>query len=230
MPISTDRFSIEGEPIASIRVILCEGSGDKSLFEELIAVRKLPDFYVTHPVQEIHPGGREGFEKRLRSLKLQPGFDAVTGIIVVSDNNSNPSASFDAVRKHIHDAECDSPNHPYVVKAGTPAVAVVMLPNDGVKGQLETLCLEAVKTAWPHEFQCAEKFGECMGIAPWSQSKQEKARLRALISHICKKDPNSSLTHLWGENRELVVPVDHKCFNHLADFLSRFDRLVAEAQ
>ena len=184
---------------------------------------------MTHPIAEIHPGGRGGYEKRLRSLRLQPGFEEVTGIIVASDNDANPSASFKDVRKHIHEAEFPAPNHPLIATKGKPGVAVIMLPKTNAPGQLETLCLESVQTAWPKEFKCAEAYGECTGITSWPQGKQERARLRALISHICKKDPNSSLTHLWSDGRELVVPLTHHCFTPLADFLMNFDALVATA-
>lgn len=228
--MSATTLTINQESITSARILLCEGSGDRSFFQELIAVRDLPDFYVTHPIPEIHPGGRGGFEQRLRSFRVTPGFDQVTGIIVVSDNDNNPNASFADVRRHIHGAGYVSPNHPFLVAAGQPAVAVMMLPSEGTPGQLETLCLESVKAAWPTQFQCAETYGECAGIGAWTQGKQERARLRALISHICRTDPNSSLTHLWSDGRELVIPLNHDCFNDIVDFLGGFDAAINDAE
>ena len=102
----------------------------------------------------------------------------------------------------------------------------MMVPKDE-EGQLETLCLRAVSDAWPKQFQCAEKYAECVEIESWSMGKQEKAKLRALISHICKEDPNTSLAHLWHGRRELVIPLDHDCFTPIADFLSGFDAAIA---
>jgi len=220
-------LSIDEEPINYPRVILCEGSGDKNFFQELIKARDLPEFYVVHPREKIDHGGRRGFEQRLRGLRLQPGFDAVRGIIVVSDNDHDPSASFQEVRTLIHDASYSAPNHPFAVVAGPPAVAIMMIPAENENGQLETLCLRAISAAWPQQFHCAEQYAVCAGIQTWAVGKQERAKLRALISHICKKDPNTSLTHLWHDGRELVIPLDHDCFTPIADFLNGFAAAIA---
>jgi hypothetical protein len=222
-------FTIDQEPINSTRVLLCEGSGDKSFFKELIRIRALPEFYITHPIDKLHDGGRRGFSQRLRALKLQPGFDAVRGIIVTSDNDNNPDASFREVRALIHDAGYNAPNHPFVINAGPPAITVMMIPAPDETGQLETLCLAAIRDAWPLQFRCAEAYAGCVGIGTWTTGKQERAKLRALISHICKKDPNSSLTHVWSDGREVVIPLDRNCFDHIAAFLNGFDAAIAMA-
>lgn len=49
-------FSVDREPITSTRVLLCEGSGDKNFFQELIKARDLPGFYVIHPREGIEVG------------------------------------------------------------------------------------------------------------------------------------------------------------------------------
>jgi hypothetical protein len=222
-------FAVDQESISSSRVLLCEGSGDKNFFQELIRLRNLPGFYVTHPRDKIDAGGRSGFAQRLRGLRLQPGFEGVRGLVVASDNDRDPNASFEQVRTLIHDAEFKAPNHPYVVAAGDPVVSVMMVPAGNEAGQLETLCLRAIHDAWPEQFQCAESYAECAGISAWSVGKRERAKLRALVSHICKKDPNSSLTHLWHDSRELVIPLDNPCFDSIANFLGGFDASIAAA-
>ena len=107
-------FAIDQEAISSTRVLLCEGSGDKNFFQELIKARRLPDFYITHPRDKIDHGGRRGFAQRLRGLRIQPGFEAVIGIIIASDNDRNRNASFQEVRNLIHEADYRAPNHPFV--------------------------------------------------------------------------------------------------------------------
>jgi len=217
------------ENISSRFVLLCEGGGDKNFFEELIRVRSLPSFYVTHPRMSIDPGGRSGFTSRLRGLRLQHGFDRIKGIIVASDNDRDPAASFKEVRGQIHEAEYKAPNHPFTVSAGTPAVSIMMVPGADL-GQLETLCLEAIEDEWPKEFACASTYAACVGTEKWPNvGKRERAKLRALVSHICQKDPNSSLSHLWHDKRELVIPLTHKCFDPISTYLSGFEAAVAEA-
>jgi hypothetical protein len=220
-------FAIEQEPISSSRVILCEGGGDKNFFESLIRERELPEFYVTHPRDKIDDGGRRGFAQRLRGLRLQQGFDMVTGVIVVSDNDRNPNASFQEVRNLIHEAEYKAPNRPFVVAPGSPSVVVMMIPSENENGQLETLCLRAIANAWPDKYVCAEKYAKCIGIDKWTnENKQERATLRALVSHLCQKDPNTSLSHLWHDGREVVIPLKSDHFTAIADFLSGFDALI----
>ena len=225
---ATLNLAVDQEPIASTRAILCEGSGDKNLLQELIKARALPDFYITHPRNNIRPGGRQGFSHRLRGLRLQPGFDELRGIAIISDSDRDRDASFAEVRSQIHEAGFSSPNRELDCIAGPPAIVVLMVPI-GELGQLETLCLRAIKDAWPTQFECAEMYAQCTGISTWGMGKQERAKLRALISHICKKDPNSSLTYLWHDGRETVIPLDHECFNTIAEFLRDFDALVAAA-
>src|SRR5262249_16806426 len=161
-----------------------------------------------HPREGFDPGGRSGFESRLRGLRLQPGFDSVRGVVVVSDNDQNPNASFQEARSLIHNASFSSPNNPYAFAPGSPPVAVILIPAQNVNGQLETLCLTAISSAWPTQFHCAQTFATCIGIGAWANpNKRERATLRALISHICQRDPNSSLTHLWHDGREEVIPL-----------------------
>ena len=222
MAASAIPFSIDQESISGSRVIICEGGGDKNFFRELIKARGLPDFYVTHPFDKIHPGGRQGYAARLRALRLQPDFDQVAGVLVVSDNDRDPRASFAEVRSLVHDAGFTAPNRPSTVAAGTPSVIIMMLPAPDQEGQLETICLEAIKSTWPRQFECAEQYAECAGIATWGIAKQERAKLRALISHICKKDPNTSLSHLWHDGREIVVPLDSESFDPVVESLRQF--------
>lgn len=213
---------IDQASISSPRVIICEGSGDRNFFESLIAARNLSSFYITHPIDKLHHGGNEGFEGRLRSLRLQPGFEKVTGIIIASDNDRDADESFRKVRGQIQAATFRTPEVPFITVRGPDAVTVMMLPGPNELGQLETLCLRAIQGAWPQQFQCAESYAICAGIGEWDTPKQERAKLRALISHICKKDPNTSLTYLWHGNRELVIPLNNPCFDEIVRFLSDF--------
>jgi hypothetical protein len=225
--VASSFLQIAQEEITSTRVLLCEGSGDKNLLTQLIALKRLPDFFVTHPREGIDPGGRPGFASRLRGLRLQHGYDDVTGVLVISDNDTG--GSLECVRKMIHHAGFRVPNRAYEFVAGPPAVGIMLIPADE-NGQIETLCLRAIKDTRPTEFQCAEEYAKCIGIGSWSQGKRERANMRALISHICKKDPNTSLSYLWHDNRESVFPADHPVFDPIADYLAAFDANVANAR
>jgi len=113
------------EPITSPRVLVCEGAGDKNFFEQLIKERQLPDFYITYPREEFEGGGgKSKFAVRLRSLRLQHGFDLVKGIIVAGDNDRDQQSSFANVRKLILDSGYKPPNKPLQTVRGDPAVCI----------------------------------------------------------------------------------------------------------
>ena len=217
------------EPIKEIleqpHVILCEGSGDASFLRHLIEVRKLSPCKIVYPRNE-DPGGRQGFAGRLRSLRFATGYERVTGILVVSDNDANPTGSFKEVRQQILEAGFHAPNRPEnaVPSVEGPSVAVLMLPAINVEGTLESLCLESMNRQWPELAKCTDQFSVCSGVTTWPKSKRDKACMRILIASACKNDPNTSLTHAWSGNRGDLIPLMHSCFDHIALYLSRFDK------
>lgn len=158
------------------------------------------------------------------------GFENVSGILVVGDNDNDPRAAFENIRRLVHEGGFTPPNRALVATHGTPSIVVMMLPAQDQPGQIETLCLSAMKDTWPTQYECAERFAQCAGVTGWSQTKQEKAKFRAVISHICKTDPNTSLTHAWSDNRGNLIPLDHRSFDRVSDVLADFDTLVRDAQ
>ncbi len=126
-------------------VIVCEGQGDQAFFLNLIKTRGLPKFTVVFPNDKPDqgiPGGVDGFAGRLRALRAERGFDKIEGIIVVSDNDSNPETSFARVQRQVTEA-CGYPvpTEPLEVARGAsgPPITVMMLPRTGQPGNLETL-------------------------------------------------------------------------------------------
>jgi hypothetical protein len=204
------------------QIILCEGMGDKAFLEHLIEKRQIARFYVTFPNQASlsDPGGRDGFTRRLKALKLFSDFDKVTDLVVVSDNDDDPPGKFARVRELIGDAGGFSiPVRPGEMVAGTPRVGVFMLPGTNVHGQLETLCLESCTGRWPAVAACVDRFVDCNPhVQTWSHNNQERMRMRALISSICGSDPYTGLPYAWSRAEDLI-PLDHACFDPLATFL-----------
>jgi hypothetical protein len=183
----------------------------------------LPDFHITYPnqVSMQQQGGRDGFTSRLKALKLVRGFNQVTDLIVIADNDDDPAAKFTLVCDLIRQAEGFAiPHHAAQMTAGKPRVGIYMLPGAGTPGQLETLCIQSCETAWPERAACLNSFVACNGhIALWEQGKQEKMKMRSLISSICSSDPYTSLPHAWSR-AENIIPLAHACFDGLAAFLS----------
>jgi hypothetical protein len=201
---------------------LCEGAGDAAFLSHLIKARDLPDFHVTYPAHRNfdEPGGRTGFTARLKALHLVRGFKNVTDLIVISDNDRIPAASFKEVCRLILEAGGYSvPKSPRNIAGNNPRVMVFMLPGEDLPGQLETLCLNSCLDRWPDKVACLDAFISCNPhISTWDMGKQEKMKMRTLIASICSTDPNTSLTHAWSRSEE-IIPLEHQCFDGLANFL-----------
>jgi hypothetical protein len=111
-------------------------------------------------------------------------------------------------------------------KMGYPPVVVMMLPWEGEIGQLETICLISMRDKFPNLAACEDQFSACTGTDKWKRNKLEKMKMRAMLTTACEEDPNTSLTHAWSRKNELI-PLDHACFNRIADFLAQFPAMVS---
>ncbi len=144
------------------------------------------------------------------------------GILLVSDNDENPNASFAEVQAQIISAERYAvPNEPLIVATSQdhPATVVIMLPWVGNPGNLEVLCLPAMYERWPHQRECLDFLSECLETDDWPMTRQSQMRVRSLIAGICRDDPNTSLTHAWSRVIDLI-PFHNRCFDQVAAFLS----------
>jgi len=214
-------------------VILCEGQGDQAFFVNLIRTRSLPGFSVVFPSDKPEqgiPGGVDGFAGRLRALRAERDFSKIEGLLVVADNDSRPEASFTRVQQQLTEAGgYPVPTQPLEVARGEsgPWVVVMMLPWIGQPGNLETLCVKAMRGAWPEAAVCLEEFCRCTSTSRWDLSKQSKMRLRAMISAVCESDPNTSLVYAWNRPQNLI-PLNDAVFDEIAAYLSDFKKLVSQ--
>jgi hypothetical protein len=220
---------LAGELKGEICVILCEGDGDSAFFRHLIKKRNLPTFAVITPTRP-QPGGRSGYQARLESLRLESQFEEVRGIIVVSDNDDSPSKSFSEVIGHIKRATgYGIPKRPLQIvkpqKRDHPLLSVMMVPWTRMKGNLESLCLLSMYDCHPEIKKCLDAFCRCLRINSWTKGKLSKMKLRTMVAAACKSDPNTSLQYSWSRTEELI-PLEHTCFDKIANFLVKFSRSV----
>jgi len=212
------------------RLILCEGEQDRAFFRHLIADRSLPPFHIVFPTRpHATIGGRGAFGQMLSALRLVRGFDDLTGIVVVSDNDEDPEAAFRATVEQITSAHgYSAPREPLVVvrNPGSPPLLVMALPWIGRPGTLETLCLEAAYAQHPGIGVCLDRYVDCAGVAAWSLTKRLKMQMRSILTASCRSDPNTSLVYAWSRP-EALIPLGHPCFNQVAEFLAGFDEYVA---
>ncbi|MGI0015157.1 MAG: DUF3226 domain-containing protein [Nitrososphaera sp.] len=215
----------------AIRLILCEGQSDAAFLRHLIQERRLPDFEVKYP-KEGESGGRSAFGKRLDALRAEPGFERITAVLIMSDNDDDAEASFREIRTQIQWAGYPAPEAPLQVARGNgfPAVVVLMLPGAGELGNLELLCLRAAYDRWPNLKNCLDEYCQCARTVEWPLNKQSKMRLRCLLSAVCEADPNTSLVYAWSDGkRGDLIPLDHQCFDQIAEFLRSIAAYLGQA-
>ncbi len=212
-----------GIKITESRVIVCEGKGDVAFFEHLIQKRGLPGFQV------LPADGKDRYERVLVALSAAPGFEGISGILVVGDNDLDPPAAFRNIQQQIGAAGgYGVPNHPSepVKSAGFPAVVVMMVPSPEGIGCLETLLIGAVYDVRPNLKPCVDAYAACTHADAWNEVEQSKMNLQVLISGVCRSDPNTPVSYAWSRNED-IIPLDRPCFDQIADFLAEFDQFVA---
>jgi hypothetical protein len=218
--------------INELRLILCEGQADASFIKHLIEERKLPGFDVFFPREPYtETGGVRGFKEMLEAFSIFHGFGTLRGMLIVSDNDDNPVNAFRSVSEAISSAEgYKAPNQPLeVVRTNAvPPLVVVMLPWKDQPGNLETLCLTSSYESYPTIRACLDQYVTCTGVNRWGLTKQSKMRMRCMLSSTCSNDPNTSLVHAWSRPEDLI-PLNHPCFDQLAEFLQTFDDYITRS-
>ena len=223
--------------IKSNYVLLCEGMHDAQFFSYLISQRSLPRFEISScgNVLDSPRRGIDSLTDALDELPTFPGFQNVEAILIVADNDDDPTAAFTKVTEMIN-ATADIlgfPNRRYVApsapgtKAGTnPVIVVMMIPQMNVPGNLDTMCLTAAANNAPSIGACVDAFATCTGANTWPSSKLGKMKLRSLISGSHRDDPHLSPAWVWREGTSLV-PLSDPVFNDVALFLRDFPTLLS---
>jgi hypothetical protein len=217
--------------VAEDPIVLCEGYDDAEFFRELIRVRGLPALDVREPKREDH-GGYSGFGRRLVALGTETDLAKRRAIIIARDCNADPGDAFHNLVTQIREAPgYGVPEAPRRLTPSQnellPPLCVLMLPSNDRPGALETLCYESAAARRPEIARCIDEYVRCVqfDLARWGAVKHDKFRLRCLLSAACPSEPNTSLRYAWTREKGRpgdLVPLDHCCFNDIANFLSEF--------
>lgn len=210
-------------------LIVCEGATDEAFLRALAARRGLPELAIRHP-GDVDPSGRGGIDKLgwlLEGSKTWLGFEQVTDILVVADNDADPGANFDRVRRQLADAGFPVPDAPLAVADNAVErlprrLRVLMLPSAGRAGSLETLCLGPARAAMPAMAACVDALAACARAAdPEHRPRNDLFSLRVLLTAAHPSDPRLGLGQVWREAPGLI-PLDHPDFDPIAAVLADF--------
>jgi hypothetical protein len=185
------------------RLLICEGPEDHLFFQKLIEVRNLPRCHIQAA------GGNTQFASAISKFELEKTsvFRQLTDIIVVADNDDNPSASFENARAEIRKAlgAGSAPRRPLQPTTRKPRCTVLMIPWTNVEGNLESLCEDAARDADAAVGGHVDTFLALAGSDRWaSPSRRGKAWLRSNLAVRCEVDPFVPLGRIFNERRYIA--------------------------
>jgi hypothetical protein len=145
--------------------LLCEGAADEAFLTKLIEKRgDIPEFDV------LSADGATRFDRLLRALTGdRHGFSHLEGILIVADSAAKPTETLEAIRTQILAVG----GYPVPSKlseiaprtSGHPAVSITLLPEDGVPGALESLCVQEILARHPWAEACLSAYLKCDQIS-----------------------------------------------------------------
>jgi hypothetical protein len=216
-------------------IILCEGIHDAEFFRHLIQLNGFQDFQicsVEYVLGEKH-GGNTKFTDALDELVALPGFDGLEKILLVSDNDLDPTQSFQGIAAAIQATapiigppprRLIAPAVPLVKVGADPAIIVMMLPWTGQVGSLTTMCLTAATNAQPTNANCVDDLAICTHADMWPVTTLAKMKLRALFASTHRAAPDISPAYVWSRGTNLV-PLSDPIFDQVETFLQGFASL-----
>ncbi len=210
-------------------LIVCEGAADEAFLRALCKHRELAEVSIRHP-GDVDRGGRGGLDKLgwlLRGIGTWRGFEQVTDILVVADNDTDPAANFARVRHQVANAGYPAPETPLAVAEGVVQdlprrLRILMLPWADRPGSLETLCLGPARAAEPALADCADAFAACARAAGRDQgARRDQFLLRVLLAAGHPPDPRLGLGLVW-QRASALIPLGHADFDPIAGVLADF--------
>ena len=217
-------------------VLLCEGISDQSFFASLTRARGIPGFQIFR-IETLSGGvgGVTAWTEAINGLIADPNFENIRGLLIVADNDERPVESFNIVRDAVA-ASTDIlssgisrrlavPTAPLQKAGAAPAVVTMMIPWVGIICNLETLCFQAIRSAFPDKSACVDALAQCTNSQTWPVSPKSKMQVRSYLASSHQSKPEFGLTRVWNEAPHLI-PLNNAIFDQVADFLSGFGNFI----
>lgn len=207
-------------------LIICEGGADESFFKHLLPAHGLGGFQVEVP---IGGGGVNKYRHFLNALPLQRGYDQLSTITLVGDNDLSHRNPFHRLQQEIKEAHAGYPvpiNPMVLARSDThPNVVAFLVPWADERGNLESLILQAFSAEWPEIRRAANQYLDASPAKTWTADEQAIMLLQCMIAAICKKDPHCSLRYIWSQSvfRDLI---GHPTFERVAGFFQTLAQMA----
>jgi hypothetical protein len=196
--------------IKADRLLLVEGNDDQNFFQKLIEDIG-PD-----GIQIISMKGKENFGiPNLKSIINTPGFREVKSLGIVLDADENANNTFSSICTVLRECGLPVPAQPMQIISASLKVGVLVIPPGVAKGEIEDLCLAAIKEY--NELECIENYFSCLKEKlPLDKFPRDlsKAKVQAFLA-----SREESVPHLGVAAQKGFFPLDHNIFEDIKIFL-----------
>jgi hypothetical protein len=196
------------EEIRSSKQLLVEGKDGRSFFRAMFRHMELKN------VQVHDFGGNQQFKSFLKAFVRAPGFlTLVEKLAIIRDAEDNPGDAFESIRGDLRTTELEAPEKPELFTGSVPSVGILILPNSGTAGMLETLCLDSV--AEDPAMRCIKEYFSCLANEPLVRPRNPtKAMTQSFLAsrEFC-------LPHVGLAAEEGYWPWNNPSFDHVKAFL-----------
>jgi hypothetical protein len=200
------------------RLLLVEGNDDVHFFRRIIDRRQ------SEGIQIIEFGGKHKLGEFLTNVLVPRvrATDIVRIIGVARDADDYYDRAFQSVGNSLRRAGLPVPNAPIVSANGmldgaAMLATVYIMPDNGSPGDLEALCLDAVRDA--PAVSCVDRYFECLQSVGRVPRQGSKARLRAFLS----SNPDDPTLLTGNAIAAGVIPWDSPSFDDVHKFLDVLD-------
>ena len=208
--------------VISPYLLIVEGKDEELFFEALMKNLGLTD------IQILPIGGKTKLKENLRHLVNKvPDFDMVTSLGIVRDADDDPKAAFQSVSDALKKVKLPVPVSPLIPSIGPNPrnlkyhikVNVFIMPDENSLGDLEELCLRAVKT--DPAMKCVVQYFYCLQHQGLSLPKQmSKAKVHVFLAS--RAEPDKRL----GEAAKAGYwPWNHNAFEKIKNFLFELKKI-----
>ena len=199
------------------RILLVEGLNDQAFFNNLIEKKQTP------PLQIIQYSEQNRLGVFLRDVltKSDQFSELVKVLGIVKDADTNYQSAFQSIQGSLRVASLPVPGEPLEVaepsEAGIPKVVAYVMPDNNSKGDLENLCLEAVRDH--PALACVDQYFNCLHSKGYVPRQESKARLRVFLS-ANPDNPNLLIGQAIAAG---VLPWESPAFEDVHKFLDFLD-------
>ena len=194
-------------------VLLVEGKDDERFIWQFIA-----SSFHESDFQIVVGEGKSGIPGTLAAKVKESGFyDTVKAVGIVRDADTDPAAAFQSCCGAFARAGLDVPELPGVFTTGVPRTGALILPSADARGELETLCLQAIEAApgAKKNMACVDGYVTCLESAGLSIKRREKTRLYTFLA--AKPEPSLKLGEAFQAG---YIPLNAAAFDGVRAFLA----------